>query len=132
MSARPRASRRPAVAADHLRGEEDVLLAGQLGDEVEELEDEADRPRAQRGEPPVARGVDAFAVELDGAVVGAVEPRDQVQEGRLAGARAPDDGDELAALHVELGPVEHATAGPAAAEALHNRTCADRGHASLA
>ena len=41
---------------------------------------------------------DVLAVERDRPAVQLVEPHDQVDQGRLAGARRADDGDRLAGL----------------------------------
>jgi hypothetical protein len=109
-------------------GEEDVLLAGELRDEVEELKDEADRSRPQRGELAVARAVDALAGQLDRAAVGAVQPGDEVQERRLAGPGAPDDRHELARVDVEVRPVEHASRRPGLPEGLREAPCAHHRH----
>ena len=126
MSARPRAGA-PARAGQP-RGQQDVLLAGQLGDEVEGLEDEADVVAAHAGELALGAAVDALAGDLDGAGLGAVERAEEVQERRLARARAPDDGHELARAHLDGGAVEHAAGGAAAAVRLHEAPRRDDDH----
>ena len=129
MSARPRAgaSRR---AAGQARGEQDVLLARQLGDEVVGLEDEADVVAAHAGELALGAPVEAAADDLDGAGLGPVERPEQVQQRRLARARAPDDGHELAGAHLDGGAVEHAPGGAAAAVRLHQAPRRDDDHAT--
>jgi hypothetical protein len=95
---------------------------------VEELEDEPDRPRPQRGQLAVRGAVDPRARELDRPGVGGVQAGEQVQEGRLARARPAGDRDELARLDAQVGAVEHAARGPAPAERLHHATGLDHRH----
>ena len=118
MSARPRAGR-VRRAARQARGEQDVLLARQLGHEVVGLEDEADVVAAHAGQLALGAPVQAAADDLDGAGLGPVERAEQVQQRRLARARAPDDGHELAGARLDGGAVEHAPRGAAAAVRLH-------------
>ncbi len=49
-----------------------------------------------------SRHGDVDAVHEDAAAGGPRQPAQQVQQGGLAAARGPDDGDELAALHVQV------------------------------
>ena len=58
----------------------------------------------------LAAPVDAGSGDLDRARVRTLEAAEQVQQRRLAGARAAEDGDELACRDVEVGAVEHAQA----------------------
>jgi hypothetical protein len=55
----------------------------------------------------------ALAVEADVAGVGAVEPRDEVEDGGLAGAVRADQAGDLAALDVEREAVERDDAAEA-------------------
>ena len=96
------------AAAVQARREQDVLLAGQLGDQVEELEDEADVRAAEAREAALALAVHANARDLDLAGVRAVEAAEQVQQRGLAGARAPEHRHELPGLDLDVDPVEHA------------------------
>jgi len=82
-------SARAAAEHRHL----DVLDRGQHGDQVVELEHEADGSRA------VARGIRAVerrAVDGDRPGVGPVERADEVQQRALARSRRAGQGDELA------------------------------------
>ena len=117
-------------AAGQARGEQDVLLARQLGDEVEGLEDEADVAPAHAGELALGASVQAAADHLDRARLGPVEGAEQVQQRRLARARAPDDGHQLARAHLDGGAVEHAPGGAAAAVRLHEAPRRDDDHAT--
>src|ERR671936_3034783 len=82
-----------------------VLGAGQLGQEMEGLEDEADLAPANRRQAAFVEPVDANAVELDLTGVGTVEPAEEVQQRRLPGPRPSDNGDELPAHYFEVGPL---------------------------
>jgi len=77
-------------------GELDVVGDREVGDEVEELKDEADLAAAQLRPGRLAELVDSAAAEVDLAGCGSVEPAEQVQQGRLAAARGAHDADELA------------------------------------
>ena len=82
-------------------GEEGVFEDVEFGEEVVELEDEAEGVVAEVGAAPGAGvGEGASAVE-DAAGVGAVEGAGDVEEGGLAGAGGADDGDELAGVEGE-------------------------------
>ena len=93
------------------RGQQHVLLGGQRGQQVEELEDEADLLPAQPGELAVAEPVVALAGEQDLARAGGVERAQQVQEGALPRARGAHDRGHLAALDLEADAVEGADGG---------------------
>jgi hypothetical protein len=97
------------------RREQDVALAGQLRQQVEELEDEADMVASQGAQLALRGARDAPPGDDDLARVGAVEPAEQVQERGLARPAAAEDGDDLARPDVEVGAVEDpARAAPAA------------------
>ena len=105
------------VRAAHARREQHVRLPGQLGQQVEELEDEAHPAPPQRAQRALRGARHALAADLDDPGVGAVEPAEQVQQRRLARARAPEHRDDLAGGHLEVRAVEHAPRRPAVAEA---------------
>ena len=73
---------------------------------MKELKDEADAPQPQLRELALGAPVDAFAGHGDPAGLRPVQGADEVQQGRLARARAARDGHHLAASHGEPGPVE--------------------------
>ena len=116
------------VSAAHAPGELDVRLAGELGEQVEELEHEADVAPPQRGQLPLGRAGDVLARDLDRARLGAVQPAEQVQERRLAPPGAPQHGHDLARFHVEIGAVEHAPGGAALSEGLDEPAGAHHRH----
>src|SRR4051812_12707519 len=104
-----------AVAAIHAGRELDVLLAGQLRDQVEELEDEADVVATQVRKRPLGRLLEPSPDDRQLPVVSAVEPADQVEQGRLARARGADQSNELAWPKVDVDPVQNTTSSPATA-----------------
>src|SRR5918999_1558940 len=116
LSARPEADRvevpldgLPALVTRHSqRGERrlDVLGGGQGRDQVELLEDEAQRPQPQLGQGGVAEPLEGPAVEADRAAARPIERPEELQERRLAGAGRAEDGDELAAPDGEGEGVE--------------------------
>ena len=87
--------RRPADAVEQQR-QGDVLLGGQLGHELAELEHEAEPVAAQRAARGLAERVDPAAVEVHLAGVGHEDPGQAVQQRRLAGPARPHDGEDLA------------------------------------
>ena len=116
------------MRAAHAAREQHVGLAGQLGEQVEELEHEADAAAPERAQLTLAGARDGLPVDLDRPRLGPVEAAQEVQERRLPRAGAPEDGDDLARLHGQVGAVEDAPRGPALAERLHQPPGHDRGH----
>ena len=103
------------LAAGELEREDDVLLGREHGEEVEELEDEADVLAPELGQLGVPELRDGGAVDLDLALGRAVEAGEDVHERRLAGARRAHDGGELAALDVERDAAQRSHRGVALA-----------------
>ena len=87
------------VHATEQQRQGDVLLGGQLGHELAELEDEAEAITPQPGALPLPHGVEALAVEVDLAGVGDEDARQAVEQRRLARAARAHHGDDLATLH---------------------------------
>jgi hypothetical protein len=79
----------------------DVLERRGPRQEVVGLEDEADRPAADRGEAVVGEAGDRRARELVLARRRPVEAAEDAHHRRLAGARGSEDGDELALVDRE-------------------------------
>jgi hypothetical protein len=71
-------------------------------DQVELLEDEADRSEPEVGEAVVVEVAEVDAVEQQLAGAGAVETAEQLQQRRLARAAWAGDDDELAAGNREI------------------------------
>ena len=97
-AARGRSRPRRACAAD-----EHVLEHGHRAEQLDVLE----RARDPAPDDPVRRRAQqALAVEDDLALVRLVQPRDQVEERRLAGAVRADQADDLALADVERDVVD--------------------------
>ena len=99
-------ARRPQPAEVHRQHH--VLDHGQRRQQLEELEDDADRPAAPDGGP--ALGQEAQVLAGNGHHPGrrAVDAGDHVHERRLAAARPTDDADELAGVDLEIDAIEGA------------------------
>ena len=79
-----------------------VVQCRRPGQKVVRLEDEADRPAAHEREPVVAQLIDRLAVEDVQAGRRSVQAAQDVHHRGLAGARRPDDRQELAVGNVEI------------------------------
>ena len=82
----------------------DVLERRQRRDQVELLEDEAERVQAEIGELAVAERGEIATLEEDAARARPVERPEQLQQGRLARPARPLERDELARLDLEVDP----------------------------
>ncbi len=105
----------------------DVLERGRAGEQVEALEDEAEIVAAQERPLVAAEARDIDAVEAVGAGGRPVEAADDVHRGRLAGARRPHDGDELALADRQVDAVERAHLGLSAAVVAADAAQFDQG-----
>jgi hypothetical protein len=85
-------------------GDEAVFFQGEVGDEVVELEDEADFV-AQEMEA-AAMAVELDAVDGDAAAVGFVEAAEEMEEGALAAAGGAAESDGLALDGFEVDTLE--------------------------
>jgi hypothetical protein len=85
-------------------GDEAVFFEGEIGDEVVELEDEADFV-AQEMEA-AAMAVELDAVDRDAAAVGLVETAEEMEEGALAAAGGSAESDGLACDGFEVHALE--------------------------
>src|SRR5438067_898912 len=97
------------LAHRNARGDErglDVLLSGQRRDQVEGLEDEAERRGAQRCELGLLKLREVPALEEDPPRRRPVEAAEQEKQGRLPLACRPLDGQELAFAHHQVDAVE--------------------------
>ena len=80
----------------------DVLERRQRRDQVELLEDEAERLQAQVGELAVAEHPEVASLEEDAPGARPVERAEQLQQGRLAGSARAFERDELARSDLEV------------------------------
>ena len=106
-----------ALALDEA-GHHHVLEGVELGEQVVELEDEADGPVADRRQPGAGEAGELVVAEADGAARGQVEGADAVEQGALAGARGADDGHHLALVDGDVDAPEHPQRAPHVHEAL--------------
>ena len=79
-----------------------VLRGAQAWDEVEGLEDVAEGPPSQEGSARLPEAVGRDAVDLVVPRRRHVDEAEEVEEGGLAGARAPDDRQVLPGAHVQV------------------------------
>ena len=98
---------RPLGGRHHLRLAGYRPPVGDVGahrvvEQVDLLTDQGDRA-AQTGERDRAY---VLAIDQDRAVVDVIEPQDQVQHGRFAGARGSDQGDRLAGRDHQIDTAE--------------------------
>src|ERR1035441_6222276 len=81
---------RPGAVALQPVGQHDVLSRGQAGEEVEELEDEADLAAPKRCPLTFAERVEIGTPDQYLPLVGRLQPPQHVQEGGFAAATGPD------------------------------------------
>ena len=96
-----------SLSLSRLGGQLEVLLDGQVGEEVEVLEHHAHL---------LADGVDVVivhlhALKLDAAAGGDLQPVQAAQEGGLAAARGADEADHVAAVDVDVDALQHVEGG---------------------
>src|SRR5918993_4346816 len=100
----------PALLLRELRQQQrqlDVLECREHGNEVVELEDEPDAAAAPLRELPFRERPEVGARHDHLAARRPVDPRNQIEERRLAGTGGPHEGDELSFRHLQAQPIEH-------------------------
>ena len=90
-----------------VRRDLDVLLDGEIGHQIVELEDKAQLTAAVLTQVGGLEHREVAAVHHDGAVVGILQAADQVEKGRLARARGPQHDADLSAVDGRIDAVEH-------------------------
>src|SRR5579872_5160394 len=105
-----------AVDAGRRKLRLDVLERVQRRDQVERLEDEAEGAQAQLGEVAVSERAEVAALEEHRAARRAVERAEELQQRRLAGARRPDDRDDLRVVDRQVDACERGNRRLAALE----------------
>src|SRR3974390_2963915 len=98
----------------------DVSLGREHRQQVVELEHESHMPRAPLGELAARELVDTLPGDDHLALIGPIEAADQIEEGRLAHARWPQEREKLPALHLQIERVQHLDALLAAHVSLHH------------
>jgi len=98
-----------AVSGGEAHRQLDVLLGGQRRDEVEELEDEARLSQSIPNEFSVGEVDEVGSVHLDSTRSRAVDPAQDIQEGRLATPRRSSNRNEFAVIdvHVEAAQCDY-------------------------
>ena len=94
------------AAADQQR-HRDVLQCAELGQQMVELVQEAERPVAQTGERALPHRVHPLSAQADLAGRRGIEPAEQVQQRALARTGTADDSDTLAGTHLEVDAAQH-------------------------
>src|SRR5690606_18109778 len=87
--------------------QQQILERRQGGDEIEELEYEADAAAAQPRQPVLGQPRQRFARDAHLATARAIQPADDVEQRALAGARAADEDDQLATRDLRGDAVEY-------------------------
>ncbi|MNO91701.1 hypothetical protein D3C76_832530 [compost metagenome] len=94
--------------AGQQHGQFDVVQGGEARDQVEGLEHEADAFAAQRGAAGFVEPGGGFAAQPEFAGIGRIQQAEDVQQGRLARAGRPGDGQVLAGGHVKVDGIQAA------------------------
>ena len=84
-----------------------VLVDGQVVDEVVALEDEPDLVLVELGQSPLIERVDRLIVEVILALRRRVEHPEDMEDRRLPRPRRPHDGQEFALAHVQINVPQH-------------------------
>ena len=85
----------------------DVAIGRQHREQIVELKDEADVARPPRRQLRFGHLGDDLATDRDLTLRRSVQPRDQVQQRRLARTGRPHQTDELTRVNVEIEPVQN-------------------------
>ena len=119
--------RAPRAAAVQPQRQADVLRDRERGQQVEGLEHEPDPLAPQDRQPPLAEPRQVGVAERDGAGGGPVEPRRDVEERALAGARRAHDRGERPSRELDADAVEGDDGAVALAMDLADVAKGDRG-----
>src|SRR6266536_748767 len=119
------AARQPPLAVD--QGHRHVLRRGEVLEQEEALEHEAELGAAQGGGPALGQAGDVPAAQQVLPTVGPVEQADQAEQGALAGARAAEDRDALTTVDGQVHSGQNRTRLLLALECLGHRGEPDEG-----
>ena len=98
---------RATLFAAQLKRHLHVFPCGERRNQLERLKDEAHLGATQLRPLVLVERTELLAVEMDGATRRAVEPGEQSEQGGLAAARWPDDGEKAARLERERDILQH-------------------------
>ena len=90
-----------------MRRDLDVLLDGEIGHQVVELEDKTQLTASILAKVGRLEHREVAAVHHDGTAVGILQAADQVEKGRLARARGPQHDADLAAVDGRVDAIEY-------------------------
>lgn len=90
-----------------VRRDLDVLLDGEVGHQIVELEDEAQLTAAVLTQVGRLEHREVAAVHHDGAAVGILQAANEVEKGRLARTRGPQHDADLAAVDGRVDAIEY-------------------------
>jgi hypothetical protein len=108
--------RRSPPGTGQQQRQRDVLLGGQLGDELTGLEHEPEPVPAQLAAPVISQGVQPLPAEPDLPLVGNQDAGQAVQQRRLARPARPHDREDLTPAHDHAGAAQRRRL----AEGLHD------------
>src|SRR5947209_6110888 len=100
----------PAHAAVDERNR-DICRRGSSGQQIETLKDETEMPVAVCRQPVMTKCANIFASKPVASFRRSIEKAQNIHQSRLAGARWPHDGDELAVLDRQIDTVESSDTG---------------------
>ena len=113
------------IAAEK-QGEFDILADCHCGEEVEKLEDDAERVAAVMGEFTLTGGVEGESIDAHFARSGGVETAENVEEGAFAATAGAGNGGEVAGGQIERDAIESAEL--AGARGIGSRDIAEFDH----
>ncbi len=106
-------ARTDLLAVEDFQRQHDIFQRGEVGHELEGLEDEADVPRPHFGALVFVQVGQGVAGGADDAAARQVEAGQQPQQGGFSGAGDADDGHRFAALHAHGNVVQDLQGAPA-------------------
>src|SRR5436190_10456653 len=109
----------------------DILECGEHRNQVVELENESDIPRAPGGERPLGQTADVGAADADAAARRAIDAGEQIEQRRLARSGRPHQPQEIAGGHGDRDALEHRHFDLIAAVGFGDVTKFDQSHSHL-
>ncbi len=85
----------------------DIALRAEHGEQIIELKDQSDMPRAPRGELPIRELIDPILSDPDLSAIGPIQAPDQVEQRRFARTGRAHQREEFSRLHFQIKPCEN-------------------------